>query len=412
MKVGIFLRNHLPEVGGGYTFASEIFQSLVKLGAGSRHTFVLYSYNKTPPKEILSVQHIQFISLYRSFEERLRSKIYRTATAILRKLQHPGSQFKIEGWYDKFIMQSIVTNCVDITWSLMPGCLTMEVPYITTVWDLQHRLQPYFPEVGTEGQWYGRENSYTKILRRASFIITGTEAGKAEIERFYQVPTEQIKVIPFPTPDFALNAPPCNDREIIKKYNLPENYLFYPAQFWPHKNHVGLLLAVQLLRDRYDLVLPLVIVGSDKGNQSYIRQVVVELDLAKQVYFLGFVPREDLICLYRQAFALTFLSFFGPDNLPPLEAFALGCPVVASAVSGAREQLGDAALLVEPKDEEQIALAIKSLHDDPVLRQKLVQRGFERASMWTIEDYVKSVFSFIGEFEAIRRCWSSKKAYH
>ncbi len=287
----------------------------------------------------------------------------------------------------------------------------MNLPYITVVWDLEHRLQPYFPELSTEGNWDGREKSYAVRLRRAAIILTGTEAGKLEIERFYQVATG-IKKLPLPTPSFALNAQPSDGKQVLAKYNIPEKYLFYPSQFWPHKNHVGLLLAVQMLRDKYDLVFPVVFAGSDKGNMQHVMQLVTELNLMTQVHFLGFVPQQDLISLYRHAFALTFLSFLGPDNLPPLEAFALSCPVVAANVSGAKEQLGDAALLVNPRDQEDIARAIKSLHDDKILYQTLIQRGLERASKWTGQDYVQEVLSVLDEFETIRRCWSSKTPYH
>jgi len=412
MKVGIFLGNQLPEDGGGYTFEYEVFKSLIKFGASSDHTFVLYDWKNEPPPEFSLSQHIEFISLQRSFRERLQSKINRTAKALEKKLRNPRSKFQIEGWYEKFILNALVTNRIDITWSLVSGCLTKELPYITTVWDLQHRVQPYFPEVSTKRQWDSREHIYSTLLRRATFIITGTETGKAEIERFYEVPEQRIKVLPFPTPQFSLNALQESDKSIFKKYKIPENYLFYPAQFWPHKNHVNLLLAVKFLRDKYDIVFPVVFVGSDKGNQSYIRQMVAELDLSEQVHFLGFVPQEDLILLYRNAFALTFVTFFGPDNLPPLEAFALCCPVVASEVSGVREQLGDAALLVDPTDPEQIASAIKSLWHDRDLRQTLVKRGLARSSKWTGQDYVKGMFSILDEFEAIRRCWNSTELYY
>lgn len=411
MKVGIFIGD-FPESGGGYTFESELFHSLVSYGAESRHTFVLFSWKQNPTPEILSPQHIQFVSLYPTLRERLRYKIYQTGITFLRKLRNPNFNFTREDWYKELILSSLVRSGIDITWSFAPGCLTMELPYITTVWDLQHRLQPYFPEVSTQGQWNKREDLYDVGLKRASFVITGTAAGKAEIEQFYQVPTERIKILPFPTPQFALNSLPSSDKQILVKYNIPENYLFYPTQFWTHKNHVNLILAIKWLRDKYNLIFSVVLVGSDKGNQPYIKQIVTELDLSKQVYFLGFVPQEDLISLYRNAFALTFVTFFGPDNLPPLEAFALGCPVIASDVSGAKEQLGDAALLVNPKKPEQIALAIKSLWDNRALRQTLVERGLVRASQWTGQDYVKGVFAILDEFEAIRRCWSNTEIYY
>ena len=126
--------------------------------------------------------------------------------------------------------------------------------------------------------------------------------------------------------------------------------------------------------------------------------MVKELGLDEQVHFLGFVNQEDLPALYKQAFALTYLTLFGPENLPPLEAFALGCPVVASNVSGAEEQLGDAAMLVDPTSPEQVANAIRLLHDDNEMRQTLIARGLRRAGKWTVDDFVNGVFDILDDF--------------
>ena len=403
MKVALFISQQIPQAGGGHTFESQLLQTIVNLAALSNHNFVFYTSSEEVPNYLLSTS-IQVVSPYRSLKERIKSKILRTAKAILSKIRHPRSKFEIEGWYEKHIINLLKINQIDITLSLVPGSPVVDYPYITTVWDLQHRLQPYFPEVSISGEWDNREKSYLKMLRQAAFIITGTEVGKAEIEKFYHIPAERIKVIPFFTPQFTSTSN-LTDQDIIKKYNLPSQYLFYPAQFWPHKNHIGLLLAIKLLKEKYDIEFPLVFVGSDQGNESYVREMVQKLNLSQQVYFLGFVPQEDMVNLYGHAFALTFMTFFGPDNLPPLEAMALGCPVIASNVSGAKEQLGDAALLVDPKKPEEIAEAIKSLSEDSALRQDLIERGLIRASQWTAQDYIKEIFSVIDNFEAIRRCW-------
>jgi glycosyltransferase involved in cell wall biosynthesis len=307
-------------------------------------------------------------------------------------------------WQKTHLLNLLKKNQIDVTLSLVPfSCLPLEYPCIVPVWDLQHRLQPYFPEVSFSGEWENREKYYAKVLRKATLIITGTKVGKAEIESFYQIPKDRIKVIPFFTPQYTSDAAPANN--IFSKYNIPEKYLFYPAQFWPHKNHIGLLLAVKCLKEKHNLEIPLVLVGSDQGNESYVKEMVEELDLSDRVHFLGFVPQYDMPDLYRNAFALSFISFFGPDNLPPLEAMSLGCPVIAAAVSGAEEQLGDAALLVDPKQPEEIARAIKSLFEDTSLRQKLINSGLIRANQWTVNDYVKEIMTSIDEIEAIRRTW-------
>lgn len=140
-------------------------------------------------------------------------------------------------------------------------------------------------------------------------------------------------VIPFPAPDGALMIPSVDSAGIKAKCGLGGDFLLYPAQFWPHKNHINLLRALRILRYQHDLDLSLVLTGSDTGNLAHVMKQAVELGLSGQVFFSGFVPRDDLNALYRASIALVFPSYFGPDNFPPLEAFALGVPVVAANVS-------------------------------------------------------------------------------
>jgi glycosyltransferase involved in cell wall biosynthesis len=186
--------------------------------------------------------------------------------------------------------------------------------------------------------------------------------------------------------------------------------LFYPAQFWPHKNHAVLLYALKCLKEKH-ILLDLVFVGQDKGNYSYIRRLSSKLGLDEQVHFCGFVPREDLIALYKNALCLTYPSFFGPENLPPLEAFALGCPVVASKVEGAKEQMGDAALLVEPNNEKAWAEAINKLLVEPELKEELIGAGKKRADEWRAVDFVDGIFDIIDECGSVRRCWGYNYQY-
>jgi len=167
-------------------------------------------------------------------------------------------------------------------------------------------------------------------------------------------------------------------------------------------------MAVKHLRDKFGLTFSVVFVGSYKGrNQPYVKERVEKLGLDGQVRFLGFVPQEDLICFYQNAFALTFTSYFGPDNLPPLEAFALGCPVIASSVSGAEEQLRDCALLVGQKDVIDIAEKIKLLYESPQLLNSLIVRGKVRTGEFTAKDYIAAVIDIFDDFESIRRCWGN-----
>jgi glycosyltransferase involved in cell wall biosynthesis len=212
-------------------------------------------------------------------------------------------------------------------------------------------------------------------------------------------------IAPHPTPRFAATAVEAIS-SAREKYGISGDYLFYPAQFWTHKNHVNLLLALSLLRGRFDRPLSAVFVGADHGNLFHVKATAERLGLTDRVHFLGFVPREDLIDLYRRAFALSYVTFFGPENLPPLEAFALGCPVIASEVSGAREQLQDAALFVAPTSPEQIAESVMRLASEEGIRERLVVAGQRIARTRTPESFVSEALSFLDRFEAVRRCWA------
>jgi glycosyltransferase involved in cell wall biosynthesis len=412
MRIGIYLNDLSPEDGGAHTFEAEILQSLLHSAAQSQHTFILFSHQaETVARQQSSSPSIQWVYVPRpELAQRVQAKVrYSLINPInqVSKIQIPlaGKNAKEIIW-----RKTIETYQIDMVWSFGPYTICEHVPHAITIWDLEHRSQPYFPEVTNAGQWEAREAMYSQLAPKASFIFVGTEAGKAEVERFYQVPSSRVKVMPFPTPGFVLN-PPSSDVSIFEKYHLPSKYIFYPAQFWPHKNHANLLLALQHLKETANLIVPVVFSGSNKGNQSYIKQLAIDLGLTEQVHFLGFIPQSDLVALYQNAVALTFVSLCGPDNLPPLEAFALGCPVIASKVSGAVEQLQDAALLVDAIDPKHIAASIQQVWLNESIRQDLIQKGLQRAQSWTGTDYVEQVYGVLDEFQAIRRCWETGIIY-
>src|SRR5258706_53374 len=395
MKVGVYSAGFSPDAGGGYTFEQEILGSLMRLMPESRHEFTVFLID---PSAEVSNSMKNCVGPYMPLVEVSPKPKINFAGKIKKILKRPTDQ--------KNALQVAAENInIQMMWFPGPLYMSVDIPYIATVWDLQHRLQPWFPEVGVGSEWSAREANYSLMLRRASYVIAGTQAGKDEIRSFYQMPERRIRILPHPSRSFALKSDGVVIDTVLKKHDLERGFLFYPAQFWPHKNHVNLLLALKALKEKYGIGMTLALAGSEKGNQNYVREYAKQLGLDNQVRFLGFVPTDELIALYKGAFALVYLTYFGPENLPPLEAFSLGCPVIASSVSGAQEQLGDAAILVNPSEPESIALAIKNLVEQPAIRSELVEMGRKRASKWTGTEFVRDMFSIFDEFEPIRRVW-------
>jgi glycosyltransferase involved in cell wall biosynthesis len=395
MKVGVFLDEYVPEDGGAHTFQNDVFEVLVALADESKHEFVIIS------------SHAKYIASRikgTSLEVLPFKRVGPIGKAIALVARNWPNFRKTIRWSSSF-EKSARSAEIEFLWFLSPRPKEIDLPYMTIVYDLEHRLKPWFPEVSRWGQWDIRERGFERFLGRAAAVITGTEAGKQQIEQFYRVRGGRIHILPHPTPSFVLDVDEAEGAVLPEELGLKEGYLFYPAQFWAHKNHVNLLLALQYLKDRHNLSIPLVLVGSDFGNRAYVEEQVRELGLEGQVHFLGFVEQSELSALYKNALALAYVTFFGPENLPPLEAMALGTPVIASTVIGAEEQLGEAALLVEATDPQDIAEAIKKLSSDNGLQKKLIARGRKRAAQWTVEDFVRGAFKILDDFEPIRRVW-------
>jgi len=392
MRVGFYAGELQSEkIGGGHTFQTTIIKGL--MAASSEHEF--YFYYKNEQNLFENTKNIKFINIY--FEKKLIKKKIRFFKNKSKKNN--------EDVFNKLVTR----DQIELVYFISPVYKKVDVPFIFTVWDLDHRKTPHFPEVSTVAdEFTQRELFYSHAAPRASYVVIGNAEGKRQVEKFYNVDSDRIKTIPMPTPGFVYEYQ--EDSSILINNNLEKNkYLFYPAQFWPHKNHIRLLKALNKLK-KQGSELKLVLTGSDVGNLKYIKEKVKEFNLENEVLFLGFVKKEEIISLYKNAYALTFVSFMGPDNIPPLEAMALKCPVISTGTDGMREQLRDCALFFDPTDENELVEKINLLASDE-LRGDLIKRGESLAKDYCAENYIKRMLELIDEFAPIRECWSSTEPY-
>jgi glycosyltransferase involved in cell wall biosynthesis len=398
MKLGIFLPEISPQRGGAFTFVETVLAGL----ADSPDSAVVFHYGSAG--DLASQFSADFHCLAESPAGRVAKKVwYQEIASRLQRPLHMAAQ--LTGKALPYPAGSPLDHAarareIDLMWFPTPMYEPVDIPYVVTIWDLEHRLHPYFPELGGRGEWQARDKHFGDALRRATYVVTGTEVGRDQIVRFYSVDRDRIRLLPHPTPAFALDA-----RSESPPPSLPRPYVFYPAQFWSHKNHVGLLQAIAELKRR-GKVVHTALVGSDKGNRDYVKAKASDLGIAEQIHFLGFVERAELVALYRHASALVYTSLCGPENLPPLEAMALGCPVINSDISGAREQLGDAALLVNTLDPKALGDAIVRVLESREVRDELVTRGKLRAERYTQIEFARDMQALVNDFRRRRELWS------
>jgi len=390
VKIAVVYYQLSPEGGGVFTFTQSIHAALRSAEGGSGHEFVYYATAtpEGPPPGVLMMPAGRVAAAQKRTIHRLRDAQDRLGAPRV----GPGT------WFER----SLDDHGVDLVWFATNYAEDCRQPFVFTVFDVEHRRQPWFPEVSADGEWERRDHYFSRYIPKATRVIVPNEAGRDQVMRYWRIDEDRFLSLGHPTPEFALEAGalPAPPRAALDRRGIGPRYLLYPAQFWAHKNHPILFEALGLLGDGYELVC----VGSDKGALEHQRTLCRALGVAERVHFLGFVPTEELVTLYRHAHALAYPSLFGPENLPPLEAMALGCPVVAADVPGAREQMADAALRVDPLDPSAMAEAVRGLESETE-RERLIAAGRERAARFTADRYVRGVLDFADEFERVRRGW-------
>jgi glycosyltransferase involved in cell wall biosynthesis len=242
------------------------------------------------------------------------------------------------------------------------------LPTVVTLHDLQHRDMPSFFS-RPERVW--RAVAYDRAAQRATVVVTPSEFSKDRIVEVLGVPWDRVEAIPHGIDHTRFRPGPVDgDAEVLGRLDLPERFLFYPANLWPHKNHARLIEAFgRLDSPELDLVLS----GSDYGRLSQLR-------LGDRVHHVGRLPFETLPAVYRRASGLVYPSLYEGAGMPPLEAMACGCPVAASDIPPVRELSGEAAVLFDPEDVSAIASAMGTLSSR---FEALRQVGIERAARFT-----------------------------
>jgi len=274
-----------------------------------------------------------------------------------------------------------------------------DVPYIAAIHDLAHRIYPQFPEVSSGDLWEWREYFFRNGSMNALAIFVDSEIGKEDVINCYDVPPEKIIPLPFLPPDY-LDDDIDDDllRQTRDKFKLPEKFFFYPAQFWKHKNHWGIIHALHHIRERYGENLHVVFCGGKVlqwGEYDRVMKAVIDLGLEEQVHYLGYIEDKYLAPLYKLAIALVMPTYMGPTNIPILEAWKLGCPVITSNIRGCREQAIEAAVLIDPSNPEDIAQGMWKIYSEKKFRQRLISKGKQKLAKWGVNDFKRTVLSTV-----------------
>jgi glycosyltransferase involved in cell wall biosynthesis len=391
INIGIILDQNYSS-GGGYLQAIRTLDVLKKSDLNEFANIFIYTTKKN---NILHSNHsLTYINL----------NFFRRVLLILRS-SLPIYVFKIISKFFKYnYFEKILNrNAIDIVYFLSPSRLAYSlenINFVMSIWDICHRESIGFPEVYVGKEFEERELFYRNILPKAYKIIVESNQTAQNLVEKYLIFKERLFVFP-------LQAT-IDDRykvDILSKYKIEYPYIFYPAQYWSHKNHTYIIDCLYDLINIHDIKINVVFTGYDNGNLEFLKKYISNLRLENYIRLLGYVSEDEMASFYRGSIALVMPTFFGPTNLPPLEAFKLGVPVLTSKIKSFQDQYGDAAIYVDLMDFKSLSSQVIKLMIDEDYRKKYIMSGKNFYSEYIEMSHKVNLIEVFREYSSISKCW-------
>ncbi|MDR2800246.1 MAG: glycosyltransferase family 4 protein [Desulfovibrio sp.] len=385
-KIAVYLEA-VPEWGGAFQYAMTLLGALAALPPGVAEIRCFHKNEGWRPHiETLGLQG-RILNRSTGLRRLRRSLIKRLAFLArnpyyLRKA-HTDANAQIAEWNPDLLV------CAQSDFFLLPR----SVGQIAPVHDLMHIYESGFPEVGNAKEKADRNRLFTGMAENCAALLVDSKLGGEQVLANFAAKPGQIRELPYAAAESLLRAEP----RPLAQEGVPDAFMFYPAQFWEHKNHAGMACALAEARKKHP-DLHCVFSGST-GYSGYgpFRRKVAELGLEGAVTVAGYVDEGEMAWLYRKARCLFMPTFFGPTNIPPLEAMALGCPAAVSGIYAMPWQCGDAALYFDPGSIPDMARAMERIWADEGLRARLREKGLERHGRWTEKEMRGRFLSIVME---------------
>lgn len=386
-RIGLYLG--IPRhAGGAFQYAKCIFDAL------SNH-------NQEDIQLVVATAHVDWLSELKNSSESIHTieikegLIGYIISIILR------SGFPINIWrkyFAKYHPISIKLKSVNCDFWIFPAqehfAYSCNIPSLSTIHDLMHRHCKEFPEVSSYGQFMRRERHYKAACKYSTGILVDSQIGMQHVIDAYGTEPNKLHVLPYATPPITSDST-FDENQFLTSLGIKgSRFFFYPAQFWKHKNHLRLLESFAVIYKKYPDVR-LVLCGSQKNAGAEIDAFIQKQGLSSVVCLLGYISDASKECLYRNAQALIMPTFFGPTNIPPLEAMRAGCAMAVSDIYAMREQSGDAAIYFNPENIPEITDCMLELLTNDDLRTQLSENGLRRSVNYSTAMFTSRLLSII-----------------
>lgn len=361
---GRFLTQDLIE--GQVVYSKQLLGQLLSLYSSHKYFFFFNSLTQ-------DFENIEFLKR----KEDLRKVIMRIPT-----FPHDGLNLKL--FFDISLPFHLKKNKIDVFHGLQnfvpPGGKTK---IVTTFHDLLALVHPEFNPPKVNKVWW---LWYAKAVKRSAQIIAVSYSTRNDLLKFFDLPSEKIVVIhEAPAPTFRPIEEERIKNSIQCKYHLPSRFILASGGLHARKNLKRAINSFSELKKRTSDEYKLVLFSGSSHLSEIWAPLIHQLKLEGQVVFLYSVPEEDLPVIYSLADLFIYPSLYEGFGIPILEAMSCGTPVITSNLSSMPEVAGDAALLVDPTNTEDLTKAMYQVLNNDTLRNKLTRDGLERVKYFSWE---------------------------
>ena len=275
----------------------------------------------------------------------------------------------------------------------MSPILPIKSKKVVTIHDLSYFI---YPEYFTIGSRYMKQFLTGPSIRSADRVICVSYNTKNDIQKRYKL-SDKLRVIHLGVEPIEKTVNKDKGREILKKYGINGSFIMYTGTLEPRKNVETLISAYHSAVKEGNIIQDLVLCGKPGWKYEGIYNEIKNSGLSERIILTGYVPSDDLSIIFDNADVFVYPSLYEGFGLPPLEAMAHGVPVICSNSSSLPEVVGEAALTFSPEDKEALTALMIKLLEDTNLRSELVEKGYNRASLFTWENTVNKTYKVYEE---------------
>lgn len=351
LRIGFDLTGVWRPNTGIFVYAVQLAHHLVRYDTTNKYT--LFFSGEIHPS-------------FRTLERRFRAVVFPTQDEVLTKQ----------------LLMAAACNTYRLDLIHFPAFPPPAACFRPFLWTLHDATPWLYPEtMDLKGRLYFRRLG-SLAARRCRALITVSHDSKRKISEALPIPAAKVSVIHCGVDDLFHRIDDENLLDAVRtRYQLPQRFVLAVGTLEPRKNLPFLVESYRRFAAATGSDLGLVIAGRSGWKQGLLEPTFGRPE--QRVVLTGFVPQSDLVALYSLADAFVLPSIYEGFGMPPLEAMACGCPVIVSNRGSLPEVVGDAALFIDPDEPASLVAAIGLLETNRILRERLAQKGLERAKLFT-----------------------------